>query len=238
MVKILLIFAALLMLSGCSNRRVENAPAYENPTRSINRQPAIDVDYEPMQDAQFDRRTRPRMSGRPMGEPLPAETTPDYSSSMPENGQTPSNRMAHYETKYDASEVNRGINLSLAAGSINGAVVKPGETFSFNETIGSTVAERGYKKGVIFKDGEKSENYGGGVCQVSTTLCNAAINAGMTIVERHDHSLPVQYVGDGKEAATSHNGKLDFKFKNDKPYAITIHAKAENGTVSVSIGEA
>jgi vancomycin resistance protein YoaR len=101
--------------------------------------------------------------------------------------------------------------------------------------VGSTTKERGYKKAVIYVDGKKSKNFGGGVCQVSTTLCNAAMKAGMTILERHDHSLPVKYAESGKEAATSQRGKLDFKFKNDTPNSVKINAKAENGTLSISI---
>ncbi|MCL1842697.1 MAG: VanW family protein [Defluviitaleaceae bacterium] len=146
--------------------------------------------------------------------------------------------LAHAETQYDATDKNRGNNIAIAASSINGAIINPGETFSYNATIGSTTKEYGYKKAVIFADGKKSKNYGGGVCQVSTTLCCAAIDAGMKILERHDHSLPVTYAQEGREAATSQNGKLDFKFENTEPYPVVIHANGENGTVSVSISQA
>jgi len=163
--------------------------------------------------------------------------------SQPENTSPPENtsqqiNISHYETKFDENDTNRNTNMAIAANSIDGKIINPGESFSFNETIGSTIKSRGYKRSIIFVGGgRKSTGYGGGVCQVSTTLCNAAAQAGMTITERHDHSRRVAYVGDGMEAATSNSGKLDFKFQNDKPYPVVIRATAENGTVRVSVGE-
>ena len=145
--------------------------------------------------------------------------------------------LASHVTEYDANDKNRAHNIALAAKNIDGHVVKPGETFSFNEVNGPTGRNRGYKKSTIFIDGEKHKNYGGGVCQVSTTLFNAAERAGMTILERHDHSLPVGYAAKGKDAATSYGG-LDFKFKNDKPHPIVINSTTDNGTVTVKISGA
>jgi len=144
------------------------------------------------------------------------------------------NKLASNETEFNAKEKNRSTNISRAAESINGKVIQPGEIFSFNETVGPTIERRGYKEDVIFIDGEKSKGFGGGVCQVSTTLHNAAEEAGMTILERHDHSRPVGYAKSGEEAATSYGG-IDFKFQNDKPHAVRIVANATDGKISVSI---
>jgi len=152
-------------------------------------------------------------------------------------GESASGILGRYETEFDTSDSAREVNILLAARAIDNTIVASGETFSFNDTIGSTTAERGYKSAVIFVDGEKSEGYGGGVCQVSTTLCNAASQAGMTIIERHDHSLPVEYVRDGLQAATSHNSGLDFRFRNDTGSPIKINAIAENGRIAVKILE-
>ncbi len=127
----------------------------------------------------------------------------------------PSGELGSFSTKFNPKQKGRSSNIKRASDSINSVVVNPGETFSYNETIGPTSRKNGYKLGTIFVKGEMFEGYGGGVCQVSSTLYNAAANAGMTIVERHDHSRPVPYVEKGKDAATSYGG-VDFKFKNEK----------------------
>jgi len=142
--------------------------------------------------------------------------------------------LASHQTEFNAKETNRASNIELAAKTINGHIVQPGETFSFNETVGPTNQKRGYKKGTIFIQGEKHEGFGGGVCQVSTTIFNAAEDAGMTILERHDHSLPVTYAKSGEEAATSYGG-IDFKFQNDKPHPVVINCAVKDGKITATI---
>jgi len=142
-----------------------------------------------------------------------------------------------HTTKFNAEKANRVTNITKASDSINGHVVQSGSSFSYNQTVGPTIERRGYKKGIIFVDGEKKEGFGGGVCQVSTTLAIAAENAGMTITERHDHSRPVTYAEEGDEAATSYGG-IDFKFKNEKPFPVVINSTVQGGMISVDIREA
>jgi len=142
--------------------------------------------------------------------------------------------LATHETEFSENEKNRANNISRAAQSIHGQIVQPGQSFSYNETVGPTNTRRGYKKSTIFIEGEKKEGVGGGVCQVSTTLFNAAENAGMTILERHDHSLPVTYAESGEEAATSYGG-IDFKFRNDKEFSVRIDCTVQDGKVKVTI---
>lgn len=86
----------------------------------------------------------------------------------------------------------------------------------------------------IFIKGKDSKGYGGGVCQTSSTLYNAVLNAGLEVVERHPHSKSVQYVEKDKDAATDYGG-IDFKFKNSLNYPIKIVSIVENGTVKISI---
>ena len=142
--------------------------------------------------------------------------------------------LASHETEFNAKETNRANNIARAAQTINRHIVHPGEVFSYNETVGPTNERRGYKKSTIYMKGEKKEGVGGGVCQVSTTLFNAAEDAGMTILERHDHSLPVTYAESGEEAATSYGG-IDLKFRNDKHHAVRINAQAYDGKIKVEI---
>jgi len=186
----------------------------------------------PRQKISRQRQNTPLVRGvQPQIQP-PPPTTP---TAVPvQQTNTTPKELASHETEFNKKEEGRSTNISLAAQSINGKVVQPGETFSFNETVGPTIERRGYKKGVIYIQGEKSEGFGGGVCQVSTTLHNAATEAGMTILERHDHSLPVGYAKSGEEAATSFGG-IDFKFKNDKPYPVIIKSSTNDGKLIVSI---
>ena len=116
-------------------------------------------------------------------------------------------------TNASSSNKNRLNNLVLACEAINGYCVEPGATFSFNEVVGQRTTARGYKKATVYMAGEIAEDIGGGVCQVSTTLWNAAMKANCEIVEWHEHSRPVSYVDRGKDATVSW-GSQDMKFKN------------------------
>lgn len=116
-------------------------------------------------------------------------------------------------TNASSSSKARLNNIKLAMSIINGTCVRPGETFSFNETVGQRTVERGFRKATAYSGGDVTEQVGGGICQVSTTLFNAAVKADMEIVERHNHSLTVGYVDKGKDA-TVNWGNQDFKFRN------------------------
>jgi vancomycin resistance protein YoaR len=235
--KIILFASILFVLAGCANYQTESHRADDVPVRSARRNIRRSAPAPiPIPKAEAVNASPPVHRTERVTRSQTVEAS--VASPAPSANENAANSGAHYETKFDTADKGRESNIALASSSINNTVIQPGETFSFNDTIGSTTGERGYKKSVIFVDGKKSKGYGGGVCQVSTTLCNAAHHAGMTIVERHDHSRPVNYVGDGLQAATSHNGGLDFKFKNDTQHPVVIHAKAENGTVSISVSAA
>lgn len=139
-----------------------------------------------------------------------------------------------FSTRFDASNKNRAKNIELAAETINGKVLSPGERFSFNSVVGNTTAAKGYLKAGAYSAGELVENYGGGICQVSSTIYNAALYANLEIVERYNHSAVVSYVDPGLDATISY-GSRDFKFKNSRQYAIKINAKANNGILEVEI---
>jgi len=142
--------------------------------------------------------------------------------------------LSKYTTIYDAGNANRSHNIALAAKTINGTIVMPGETFSYNGILGNTNKEKGYKLGTAYVGGKVVESYGGGICQVSSTLYNSALYANLEIVERYNHSYVVSYVPAGRDATVAYGGK-DFKFKNNRTYPIRIDASAKNGVVSISI---
>ncbi|RJQ27702.1 hypothetical protein C4577_00710 [Candidatus Parcubacteria bacterium] len=126
---------------------------------------------------------------------------------------------------FKGSIPNRIYNISLAASRLNGIIVAPGENFSFNKTIGDISSYTGYKQAYVIKDGRTVLGDGGGVCQVSTTIFRAALNAGLPIVERHAHSYRVSYYEQGSGPgidATVYYPTEDFKFKNDTGNHILI----------------
>lgn len=139
-----------------------------------------------------------------------------------------------FSTRFDASNKNRAKNIELAAETINGKVLSPGDKFSFNSVVGNTTAAKGYLLAGAYSAGELVENYGGGICQVSSTIYNAVLYANLEIVERYNHSAVVSYVDPGLDATISY-GSRDFKFKNSRQYAIKINAKANNGILEVEI---
>lgn len=143
-------------------------------------------------------------------------------------------QIGHYVTYFNAANTNRSYNIGLAAKTINNAVVFPGETFSFNEVVGKRTKEKGYLNAPVIVRGELSEGVGGGICQVSSTLFNAADRAGLQIVKRYSHSRSVPYVLPGRDATVSWYGP-DFEFRNQYNQPIIIRATAAGGKMFVSI---
>jgi vancomycin resistance protein YoaR len=140
--------------------------------------------------------------------------------------------IGRYVTYYNPKNRNRSHNIELAARTLDSTVVFPGETFSFNRTIGQRTVERGYREAPVIVRGELSEGVGGGICQVSSTLFNAVDRAGLQIVERYAHSRNVAYVPPGRDATVSWYGP-DFAFRNTLDQPVLIRAFAARGTMSV-----
>ncbi|EIT85656.1 putative factor for cell wall maintenance or synthesis [Fictibacillus macauensis ZFHKF-1] len=145
-----------------------------------------------------------------------------------------SNQLGRYMTYFNHSNASRIHNISLAAKAIDNHVVFPGETFSFNSVVGKRTSKRGYEKAPVIIKGELSEGVGGGICQVSSTLFNAADAAGLTIVQRFSHSRRVPYVPKGRDATVSWYGP-DFRFYNHYGQPILIRAKAYGSSMAVWI---
>lgn len=142
--------------------------------------------------------------------------------------------LAAYTTNFKTSEVNRSHNLYTAAKRLNGAVIAPQEIFSFNQRVGMRTTEQGYRDAMVIVGGKYEPGLGGGVCQVSSTLYNAVLLAGMDIVERSNHNLSVVYVPLGQDATVVY-GSLDFKFKNNTGYPIYIRAVTSGGQLTVNL---
>jgi vancomycin resistance protein YoaR len=134
-------------------------------------------------------------------------------------------------SEFTGSIPGRIHNVALAASRVNGVLIKPGDTFSFNDTIGDISAATGYQSAYIIKEGRTVLGDGGGVCQVSSTLFRAALAAGLSIVERQAHAYRVHYYEEGGFKpgldATVFGPTVDFKFKNDTPAYILIQTKID-----------
>ncbi|MDR7240242.1 VanW family protein [Neobacillus drentensis] len=133
-------------------------------------------------------------------------------------------RIGRYVTSFNPQNKKRSNNIQLATKAINNHVVFPGETFSFNKVVGKRTVAKGYLRAPVIVRGEFSEDIGGGICQVSSTLYNAVDNAGVKIVERFSHSRKVPYIPPGRDATVSWYGP-DFEFKNNYNQPILIRAR-------------
>ncbi len=142
-------------------------------------------------------------------------------------------RRALFSTGFASSSPERKSNIKLALESINGYTLEPGQEFSFNTVVGERKAERGYKEAKIIKNGKFVEGIGGGVCQVSTTLYNAALLSGMTIVSATRHSLPVSYIAPSRDAMVSSG--TDFVFRNDTGHPVYIFTRSASNRAEISI---
>ncbi len=142
--------------------------------------------------------------------------------------------LASFSTKYVQSNTNRTTNLRLAANKIDGKVVMPGDIFSYNRVVGKRTTAAGYKNAAIYQDGDVVDGLGGGICQISTTLYNAAIAADMEIEMRRNHMFVPSYVNAGYDATVVW-GSQDFQFKNRRNYPIKIETYVSDGVANVKI---
>ena len=143
-------------------------------------------------------------------------------------------RLSSFSTRYNAADKDRTTNLVIACQKLNGKVLMPGETFSYNETLGPRTYAAGYRNGKIYENGQVVDGLGGGICQISSTLYNAALMSDMEIVERRNHQFVTSYVNAGRDATVVY-GLTDFRFKNTRTYPVRLVASAKGGVATVSI---
>ena len=131
-----------------------------------------------------------------------------------------------YTTISSTSAEGRNKNIERASALINGTIIEPGHTFSFNNVVGPRTEDNGFYKAIEYAYNKQVEGYGGGVCQVSSTLYWAAVRANLDIVKREQHSLEVNYTEFGYDATVNYDGKkIDFIFKNSTDSPIYIITK-------------
>lgn len=144
-------------------------------------------------------------------------------------------RISAFSTSYGAiSSPQRANNIQKAAASINGTILMPGDTFSFNGIVGQRTEARGYQAAPVIVGNKVESGLGGGICQVSSTLYNAILRANLKSTERAHHTLPSSYVPLGRDATVDW-GNIDYKFKNTLNYPIYIEAYAAGGNVGFNV---
>ena len=141
-------------------------------------------------------------------------------------------RLCFMTTNYWDSDADRIGNIHLAADSLNGIVILPGEVFSYNDAVGERTEERGYRWAGAYADGEVTTEIGGGICQVSSTLYCAAMYAQMTTTMRQNHWFPVSYLSMGYDATVSWGGP-DYRFKNTRDYPVKLNVYYDDHSVTI-----
>lgn len=161
---------------------------------------------------------------------VPIKETPPETATADVNDLGIRQLLGRGESTYKGSIANRMHNVALASSRINGVLVKPGEMFSFNQTVGEITAATGYKAAYVISGGRTILGDGGGVCQVSTTLFRSILKAGLPVTERKAHAYRVSYYEQDSQPgfdATVFSPTVDLKFKNDTPAHLLIQTTVE-----------
>lgn len=238
--KYIVLFIIFIMLSACSDISGNQSPPtplggsseapIEQPTRS-DENPENANSGESENSGENSREVIiPSIT--PFGQDTEIPQIPEDNTITPPENTPPPEPVPEILTEisthlYDSSE-NRVNNINIASDTISGTVLAPGDVFSFNDTVGKRTAEKGYKKATILSHGRHAKGFGGGVCQVSTTLYLAAKDCGFEILERHRHDKKVAYAPNGNDCTVNYND-LDLKFKNnsDKTVRLEIYVDGE-----------
>ena len=139
-----------------------------------------------------------------------------------------------YSTSLAGRTPSQRHNAHLSLSRLVGATIAPGATFSFNRRVGTFSRDRGFRKAPVSYNGQLIDDWGGGVCQTSTTLYNAALLAGMQILERNHHRFAPSYVPPGRDAAVAFSG-VDLRFRNPYPYPVRIVGHIQGDRLQVSL---
>ncbi len=143
-------------------------------------------------------------------------------------------RLSRFTTTYDPDNVARVNNIHLLGDALDGKLVPPGGTFSFNEAVGERTAAKGYKEANAIVNGKLVPQLGGGICQVGTTLFNAVFESGLPVLERRNHSFYISHYPDGRDATVSWGGP-DLKFKNDTKHWVLVSVSYTSSSITIAL---
>ncbi|MEC0370748.1 VanW family protein [Paenibacillus chibensis] len=174
----------------------------------------------------------PQNSAKPVTVKLPLYTlNPEITvSSLKTEGVE--RKIIEFSTSLGTSAAGRAYNVSSAAQAMDGMVLKPGDLFDYAKVIAKAEEKYGFREAPVILNGKLVPGIGGGICQVSSTVYNAALRTGLQIVERRNHSLPVSYLPKGQDA-TFAEGSINFRFKNTTGKTLIIRAQVEDNTLTV-----
>lgn len=209
---VILLFLGLFLLTGCSNNNISTNT--ESNTNAAKTATEINMEHAENRLAALDE----NHTGGNITKPATIET-----------------ELSTYSTTIKDNSSGRLVNIRLTCNALNGTIVNPGDTFSFNNVVGEPTAEKGYQEATVIINHESEKGIGGGNCQVSSTLYNAILNIpSLVVTERHEHGKDVTYVPEGKDAAVSY-GSLDLKFRNDTGNKIRIDLTTDDKTITAKL---
>ncbi len=165
---------------------------------------------------------------------IPAKITQPKVTSKKLRETLLAHELGRHATDYSSSSADRAYNIKLACEKINGYVLAPGDEFSYNNVVGPRTVERGFRVANVYVGNTVQPGVGGGICQVSSTMYNAVVFADLEVTQRRNHTLPVAYVPNGRDATVSYGG-TDFCFKNNTSMPVEIRAIAEGGINTIII---
>lgn len=226
-----IIFILALIIAGVifwiySNYSQNNSNTYEAERTSTNSDASNNTQSEEKNQTE---------EAKKQAEMQQAQQQAELQAQQATQAPTEAEEIASFSTKIYTKDSSRQNNINITCSALNNTDIANGETFSFCNTVGRSSPSKGYEKADIFTDGEKTKGYGGGNCQVSTTLYNAVIPIpNLDVVERHEHSNKVPYIQSGKDAAVAY-GSYDFKFVNNTGSTIRIKASNTPNAVTVRI---
>lgn len=224
---IIIMLISIVSLVGCSNNRSIDNSYYRNEikTESGNRLSRAPIQEERLSYEEYVKKYENSISSE--------KNFLNNDSSFGNEFQ--SNLLASYSTPLQNSSDERINNIEIVCDRLNDYILKPKETFSYNNVVGPFGPSDGFEEApILLSDGTKKDGYGGGVCQLSSTLYNVVKNIqNIDITERHHHSVPVSYVPEGEDATVSLQSNLDFKFVNNNNYSILFKATCDGKNVNV-----
>lgn len=141
-------------------------------------------------------------------------------------------KIVQFSTSLGSSSEGRVYNVNSAASTVDGLILKPGDIFDYGQIIAKADRTHGFREAPVIVNGQLESGIGGGICQVSSTVYNAALRIGLDIIERHNHSLPVSYLPKGQDA-TFATGSINFRFKNNTGKHLLLRAAVQNRRLTV-----
>ncbi|MBE3577238.1 MAG: VanW family protein [Limnochordales bacterium] len=189
---------------------------------------------ESISAAELSKLVNPHLYGQVTAAELPWSSTPPARLRLLQEEHGAARLVAAFRTTLPRPLYEELANVKRGAELLAGTVIQPGELFSINRALGPYTRARGYRDGPMYADGQLLRAEGGGVCKVATNLYNAAVLAGLEIVERHPHSMMVSYIAPGRDAAVTFGGK-DLRIRNNQQAPVIIWSEVHGHTLYVAI---